>query len=230
MSVVKLKPGAIFIADAHYNINRTEVIEFLQNTSANQIVLMGDIFDFLCSQVDFWIEQNSELIDLINTLSINKEVIFLEGNHDYNIEELFPCVIVVPRSKQPLIVDIGEKKFALSHGDIFSPTLYNIYTYIIRNPIFLEFLNTIDIKNWLTRKIDTWLKNKDICSCMKDFDSFAIKRLQQYRDMKVDGVIEGHYHQGKIYKKYINIPSYACNESLYGIIDYDYQIKWKKYE
>lgn len=54
MNEVKLKQEAIFIADSHYNkYNRIELLELLQTCSAPQIVLLGDIFDFLCGQVDF---------------------------------------------------------------------------------------------------------------------------------------------------------------------------------
>ncbi len=227
MNEVRLKQEAIFIADSHYNkFNRIELLEFLQTCSAPQIVLLGDIFDFLCGQVDFWINQNQELINIINQLAKTKEIYFFEGNHDYNLNSLFPEVIVVPRKMQPLIVHIGEKKYAIAHGDIFTNFGYNLYTKIIRNQFLLQFLNWIDYNHWLTRTIDTWLHQKNICTTMDDFESFAKKRLNAYRDFDIDGVIEGHYHQGEIYEGYINIPSYFCQKQKYGIIDKNYEIKW----
>lgn len=226
MSVIKLEVGAIFIADSHYNEHRTDIISFLEKLSAPQLILMGDIFDFLCSEVNYWVKKNQELINLINKLSQTTQIIFLEGNHDYNLEEIFPEVIIVPRNRQPLIVDINSKKYALSHGDIFTPFGYNLYTAIIRNHLFLQFVNFIDINYTINKKIDSWLQNKNICSNIEDFESFAKKRLSLYEEYDTHGVIEGHYHQGKQYKNYINIPSYECSPKSYGIIDENYELIW----
>lgn len=230
MSEINLEIGAIFIADSHYNENRTELLDFLEELSAPQLVLMGDIFDFLCGEVDYWIQKNQKLIDLINKLSQTTQIIFLEGNHDYNLEKLFPEAIIVPRQRQPLIVNVNSKKYALSHGDIFTPFGYNLYTAIIRNSFFLQFVNFIDLDYTINKKIDSWLLKKNICSNIEDFESFAKKRLSLYAQYEVDAVVEGHFHQGKKYKNYINIPSYECCSQSYGIIDEQYQIIWKHYE
>ena len=108
---------------------------------------------------------------------------------------------------------------ALAHGDIFTPKSYDIYCKIIRNHVFLVFLNLIDFNYWLSKKIYNKLIKKNICTKMKDFDSFAKKRLVNYNS---DIVIEGHFHQGRSYeeknKLYINIPSLCCDKK-YTIFD-----------
>ena len=48
---------------------------------------------------------------------------------------------------------------------------------------------------------------------------------------QADVVIEGHYHQGEQYtigkQKYINIPSFACEQS-YFVVEYDQNIKFAR--
>jgi len=51
-----IQDNAIFVADAHYNHKRTQfkkILEMLQNETldSKQLFLMGDIFDFLSSEI-----------------------------------------------------------------------------------------------------------------------------------------------------------------------------------
>lgn len=224
-NLFSIKDGAIFIADAHFNPNRRELLEFLldiQNGTleVSQLFLVGDIFDFLAFEIDYFKSQNKELIELINTLSQVIEVFYFEGNHDYNLAPIFPNVKVFKREVQPVVFSWNEKKVTLAHGDIFTPTGYNIYTAIIRNHPLLVFLNLIDKNNWLTKKVDFWLRGKDLSYMFSNFESFASKRLELYKN-NIDGdiFIEGHFHQGKFYemkdikKLYLNLPSFGVEQS-----------------
>ncbi len=223
---IQIQSDAIFIADAHYNHNRQELFELLSHTRSSQIFLMGDIFDFLCGEIDYFIKQNYELITLIKHLSLSRQIIYLEGNHDFLLNDIFDKVIVIPRKQQPLIVTFEDNKVALSHGDIFTPISYNIYTSIIRNKYFLKFLNMIDFNNIISIYVNEWLKQKDICHDIDDFESFAINRISLYKNYNVDMIIEGHFHQGKRYKNYFNIPSYTCTNKTYARIN-DKSIQWE---
>lgn len=209
-----IKNGAIFLADAHYNKTREDLLGFLEKIkigeiACSQLFLMGDIFDFLCDEVDFFQEVNYKLIDLIDEISKNIETIYFEGNHDYSLEDTFPKVELIPREKQPVHLKLKDKKIALAHGDIYSPTSYNIYCKVIRNPYLLNFLNLIDINNWLSTKIYNSLEKKELCRKQDNFDQFIAKRVDNY---KVDLVIEGHFHQNYLGQNYINIPSFACDK------------------
>ena len=134
-----IKSGAIFIADAHYNKIQEELIDFLQQIKDKKVVctqlfLMGDIFDFLCDEVDYFQNINSELISIIYDISLVKETIYFEGNHDYSLEDTFPKVELISRAQQPVYTYLNNQKVALAHGDIYTPKAYNIYCSIIRNP------------------------------------------------------------------------------------------------
>ena len=210
--------GAIFVADSHYNERKPEFLIFLKKLQNKEIIttqlfLMGDMFDFISGESKYFIKRNQELINIINELSHQMQIVYLEGNHDYNMDSLFENVLVVKREEQPLNAKYNDKSVSLSHGDNFTPWHYNLYCKIIRNRVLLAFLNLIDFNNFISKKIYYSLLEKNICSKMKDFNSFAKKRINNY---KSDIIIEGHFHQGKEftldYQQYINIPSLFCDK------------------
>jgi UDP-2,3-diacylglucosamine hydrolase len=212
-----IQDNAIFIADAHYNHKRTQLhklLVMLQNETlqCTQIFLMGDIFDFLSSEIEYFKLINYKITSSINDLSLTHEIIYLEGNHDFNLKDLFPNVNVIPREKQPIIIESDKKKIALAHGDIFTPFFYNVYTSVIRNHYFMKLINYIDQEHFLSKKVEEKLLNKKICHKQNNFLHFVQDRIKKYNTLlKVDLVIEGHFHQGSQCKQYINIPSLACD-------------------
>ena len=213
--------NAIFIADAHFNTNRQELKTFLlklknKEIKTKQLFLMGDMFDFLSSQIEYFVQQNQYIISLINELSKSIDIIYLEGNHDFNLSSLFSNIIIYKREQQPMICNYKNKKVAISHGDIFTPIQYNIFTKFIRNKITLKLLNLIDINYWFSKKINSWLQNKRICNGCDDFEKFANNRISLY-PKNVDLIIEGHFHYGNETIKYINVPSLACQNRYYKL-------------
>jgi len=220
-----IKDGAVFVADVHFNPNRRDFLDFLVDIKngkleTSQLFLMGDIFDFLAGEIDYFKTQNREVIELINELSNKIEILYFEGNHDYNLASLFPNVTVFKREMQPIAFLFDDKNVALAHGDIFTPLGYNIYTVIIRNHPLLVFLNKIDKNNWLTKKIDFWLRGKTLSHIFSNFEDFATQRLKTYRNnIDADIFIEGHFHQGRFFedkenkKVYYNLSSFAVDSS-----------------
>lgn len=225
---LSIEQKAIFVADSHYNERKPEFLIFLKKLknkeiNTTQLFLMGDMFDFISGESKYFIKRNQELIDIINELAQEIEVIYLEGNHDYNMEVLLKNVKVVKRENQPLIAKYKDKSVSLSHGDNFTPWHYNLYCKIIRNHTLLVFLNCIDFKDFISKKIYYSLIEKNICSRMQDFNSFAKKRINNY---KSDIIIEGHFHQGKEFSSnnqlYVNIPSLFCDKK-YFVLDEDFK-------
>ena len=131
----KLQEGAIFIADAHYpNHKKEEFLAFLsaikeERIKTSQLILMGDIFDLLLEQSSFLKNLFEKEIALINDIAKKIEVIYLEGNHDFNLASIFVNAKVVPLQKQPLLLQNNNKIYALSHGDKFAMSFsYKIFT------------------------------------------------------------------------------------------------------
>lgn len=214
-----LKNNSIFVADSHFNKKNKEFLTFLKKLNSREIVissliLMGDNFDFISGESKYFIKINKEVIDLLNELSLKIEIIYLEGNHDYNLQNLFKNIKVIKRDNQPfLLKGSDEQTIAISHGDNFINWKYDLYCFIIRNKFLLKFLNMIDFNNFISKKIERALLNKQICHRFTNFESLVIKRLKNY-DTNI--VIEGHYHQGDSFfldeKYYINVPSLCCSK------------------
>jgi UDP-2,3-diacylglucosamine hydrolase len=214
----KLKEGALFIADAHENHNRRNLYEALKQVeeiAPPQLFLMGDIFDLLVGEVDYTRELFAREIHLINRLSLTTETFYFEGNHDFSLEGLFPNVTLFPRSLQPALFEIGNRRVAIAHGDIYENLGYNLYTATIRNKILLTILNALD--NRLDRSISTAilerLEQKEQCQKFHGFEHFAQRRQECY-DPDLDLIIEGHFHQNYAEDRYINLPSFACHPHL----------------
>lgn len=100
---------------------------------------MGDMFDFISVESRYFTKMYQESIDIINELSNSIEIIYLEGNHDYNLKSIFPKVKLFSRENQPINAKYKDKTVSLSHGDIYTPFAYNLYCKVIRSHFLLLF-------------------------------------------------------------------------------------------
>lgn len=225
-----IKENAIFVADSHFNQKNREFLTFLRKVESKeifttQLFLMGDIFDFISGESRYFVKQNVEVINLLNKLSKDIQIVYLEGNHDYNLKSIFPNIEVIKREKQPLEAILeNNQTVSLAHGDNFINWKYDLYCSFIRNRFFLKFMNFIDINYFISKKIEKALLGKNICHKMKNFEELVSKRVKNYNTQIV---IEGHYHQGKTFiiddKKYINIPSLCCQKKYTKFIDSNFK-------
>jgi UDP-2,3-diacylglucosamine hydrolase len=208
--MLNLNIDAIFLADTHYNQNRTELKQILLDilngkTKTSQLILLGDIFDFLAPQIKYFVQQNQTIIDILNQLSKQIQIVYLEGNHDFNLQPLFPNIMVISRANQPYICEQNNQLVSLAHGDIFTPIDYEIFTIFIRNRFILFLINLIDINNWITKRFNTWLLNKNIKNSCLNIDDFVNKRVKLYSKYNVNKIIEGHFHYKITKENYINV-------------------------
>ncbi len=107
---LELKNGAFFIADAHENDERQDFLAFLHalnegQIQAPQLILMGDIFNMLVWQIHATHEFVAPYVNLLESIA-NKgtEVLYIEGNHDFNVASFFKKVKVFSLQNQPLIL------------------------------------------------------------------------------------------------------------------------------
>jgi UDP-2,3-diacylglucosamine hydrolase len=221
---VNIKEGAFIISDAHYSSLRPELLSFIQDIHSQklqptQLILMGDIFDALFGSITYTEEQNKEMRQLLDDISKKIEVIYLEGNHDFNLKDVFKNIQIFPISQQPLKATYNGKKIYLSHGDFDGAFGYKIYTKLIRNRVVLSVLKVIDnITNHLILKsVDKHLGNKNDCNEFENFEEFIVKRLSL--KYQCDYFIEGHFHQNRSFQVddflYINLAAFACNQRYF---------------
>ncbi len=220
-SALKLLEGAVFLSDAHYSFKHKELHDFLkairsQQIQTPQLILMGDIFDLLFGGIPHTVERNREVVDLINTLSDNIEIIYLEGNHDFNLAPIFPGVRIFPIKEQPVACELSGQSVALAHGDFDGPLGYRLYTAVIRNPSVLRFLSMLDTlgRHFIINALDKKLAHKNDCHSMYTFEQYVAKHLSKKNLSRYTMFIEGHHHQNHAFNigecRYVNLPAFAC--------------------
>jgi len=224
-----LKEGAFIISDAHYSQERPELLSFFEaiadgRENPTQLVLMGDIFDALFGLIPYTYQQNQKMIDLLKLIAQKIEVIYLEGNHDFNLSYLFDTIKIFPITAQPVLSEYQGKKIYLAHGDFYIDAKrtsypYKLYTAFIRNKYILRVLRVIDnlTGHAILKSVDKHLSMKDDCKEFEGFANFIEKRLGD--NYICDYFIEGHYHQNKSLKfphfTYINLGAFACNQRYF---------------
>jgi len=221
----QIKENALFIADAHYPHHGDDFLTLLKNIEnktieTSQLFLMGDIFDLLFGHNDYIKTFSQKAIELLNQLSTKLEIIYIEGNHDFCLKEVFPNIKVYSREEQPVHFKLNNQDVCMSHGDKYQTGLgYNLYSKIIRNQTTLTTLTILTIlKPFEKRIIDhrmAKLKAKNICG---DFIGYK-KKFDAIREhyQKDTLIIEGHFHQALIHKNYISLPSLACHHKM-GVV------------
>ena len=221
---IELKEGAFIVSDAHYSHLRPELLQLMQDIESKklrptQLILMGDIFDALFGDVERTHTINELMLASINAISQSIEVIYLEGNHDFNLAKLFPHAKVFSFKMQPVIATYGSKKVALAHGDFDGTLSYQIYTALIRSRIVMWILKSFDslFNHVILNKLDSYLGKKDDCKEFRDFREFIQRRhLEKY---ECDYFVEGHFHQNRSFTfekfHYINLAAFACNQRCF---------------
>ena len=216
---IVIKNGAIFIADSHENENRENFWYFLRalkngEIKTPQLFLMGDMFDFLAGECEFFVKFYERYVRTIDELGEKMEIYYFEGNHDFNLASLFKNIKIYPIGVQParFVSECGQSVF-IAHGDIFLPF---VSKYALR----------------FSKRILNKLKRKILDYKIPNFKNLAEAKMRRYNAFyKADVVIEGHYHQGEQYvlgkQKYINVPSFACEQS-YFVVKYDQNIKFAR--
>jgi len=221
---IVLKEGAYLISDAHYSELRPELLTLIEQIHSKdivvkQLILMGDIFDALFGDVPYTEKKNRKMIRLLNEISREIEVVYLEGNHDFNLTHYFPYMKIFPMKMQPVQCVYEEKNIYLAHGDFDGDWSYKLYCRFIRNRAVVKLLVLIDkfLQHKILKKLDAYLAKKDDCNEFSNFKQYVSTRLE-YK-FQCDYFIEGHYHQNKhfIFEnfEYINLAAFACNQRYF---------------
>ena len=210
--IPQIKEHALFIADAHYPHHGEAFLNLLQKILSKeietpQLFLMGDIFDLLFGYNDYIQTFSHRAIELIQELSKSIEIIYLEGNHDFCLEKLFPEAKVYSRAKQPIHYQLKGQDIYLAHGDKYQTGFgFDLYSKLLRNRALLTILRPFE-KQIIDHRMKK-LKVKKICGNFTTYQQrFDAIRAHYPKDSLI---IEGHFHQALVHKNYISLPSLAC--------------------
>ncbi len=238
----EILPGALFLSDAHFSHRRPQLLPFLQSVadgslSASQLILMGDIFDLLFGEVRVTLEMNAACIEVLRRIGERMPLLYLEGNHDYNLATLFPAATVVPLHRQPFRCRFGDVPVWLAHGDFNQPLKYRLYTALIRHPVTLYLLQGIDRlgNGTILQRLENYLEAKEDCYEIGGFEAMAARHIAPLALPKGSVFVEGHYHQGKRFDiagvRYHNLDAFACNRR-YAVVSEaeDFRLEIRTFE
>lgn len=216
-----IKESAIFIADAHFPHHGNLFLDILKDLESKkietpQLFLMGDIFDLLFGYNDYIQTFSEEAINLLQKLSLSLEIHYLEGNHDFCLQEIFPHIEVYKREEQPIKFRLNNQDVYLAHGDKYQTKFgYNFYSKVLRSKRVLTTLKPFE-KQIINHRMGK-LKQKNICGEFKNYQQKFDSIRHHYP--KDSLIIEGHFHQGVRYENYISLPSLACQQKVGKIVN-----------
>jgi UDP-2,3-diacylglucosamine pyrophosphatase LpxH len=194
----------VHLGDHHLRENFHHLLDLLNKYSKKNysLILNGDIFDFSRS----FFEQ--EHVDFIKTIIKFKEIIYIEGNHDWFVSKFDGFLPKIKIVKELDILHNG-KILKIIHGhqaDFFIKTFPKFIRFLLKiNKLLCDFF-LIDVEHWF-RHISFSTHKKMI-------------KMYEFADV----IISGHTHSPcVIYNKnktYINVGDWVNrNNMCYALID-----------
>ncbi len=207
----RVKFRTIWISDTHLGTpgcQAVKLLEFLRNTDAETLYLVGDIIDgWQLKRRWYWNQVHNNIIQtLLKKAKKGTRVIFVPGNHDEAIRQFIDLDFGGIQIRDELVhVTADGKRMLVLHGDRFDGVIAcakwlaylgdNLYTVILK---FNQILNV-----WRARAgMPYWslsqylkLKVKNAVSYITRFEDAV---AAEARKQGVDGVICGHIHKPEI--------------------------------
>ncbi len=185
------------LSDAHLSTNtrsrEKSLIEILRGENYDELILLGDIYDFWFEYEGFIPSYAIMLTSEIIRIAESKKVYFLSGNHDAWIGKFWESLgISVYRSGFEKL--LWGKRIFFTHGDYFfggrfSKTVRRIFY----NPIFLSLFKLIPVEISLNlAKILSY-------ESRKRNEKVDINKIEKVvKKLDYDIVVSGHLHEPMI--------------------------------
>ncbi|HEV2612225.1 MAG TPA: UDP-2,3-diacylglucosamine diphosphatase [Noviherbaspirillum sp.] len=117
-------PVALFVSDIHLQPALPRTTEaffaFLQTQAsrAEQLFLLGDLFEYWAGDDDLIDSYNATVADRIRKISeAGVKVFWVGGNRDFLVGSAFAKAAGLQLLEEPFAITIGERRIALVHGD-----------------------------------------------------------------------------------------------------------------
>jgi UDP-2,3-diacylglucosamine pyrophosphatase LpxH len=207
----------IIISDIHIGskfYKSSELISFLKDIKYDQLILAGDIIDFV--KVPIF---SDRAIEIVNAIDFSKDIIYIVGNHDTPLQGFVGKKAFGMKFVSKYEFEEGGRRFRIEHGDSFDKTVG------VQNSIFMSFLSVSQnlLENWfnvnLTDWVTTWKKQRRNMRNIWDILS---------KNIDVDVFICGHFHipeaiiwidEKQRVKSYMNSGDWVSHSSFITIED-----------
>ncbi len=201
----------IVLSDIHLGTKASkakEVVKFLKGHKCDTLILNGDIIDgWQLRKSGVWKKQHSNFFKhIINLSSKGKcEIIYIRGNHDDFLDEMIPFAIGNFSIKKSYIHFGVEKKYFVTHGDMFDNITSKLkwisklgdtgYTFLLwLNHHYNNYREKRGLPYFsLSQAVKA--KVKSAVSFISDYENELAKVA---RARRCHGIICGHIHQPAI--------------------------------
>jgi UDP-2,3-diacylglucosamine pyrophosphatase LpxH len=172
----------LIVSDTHIGsrfCKKSDLIKLLQNSKYDQLILNGDIIEFL--KIPTF---TPLVIDLVNSVDFTKEIIYVIGNHDISLRGFIGKTFANVRFVKEYCFEEGGRKFRIEHGDKYERGIVHSRYLMKIISVFQDMLEktfNINLAAWYSK-----LK----------FNRRKVKRLWDIMDLNndVDVLIIGHTH------------------------------------
>ena len=194
----------VVISDLHLGMSDCKpkkMLSFLDNLKTDLLILNGDIIDFdAMKRGSKWKKKHTSVLMKLLEISKTTEVIYLRGNHDNEIKDLYEFALSNIKFSNEYIYETKNEKVLIFHGDI------------VDNLSKLKFLTQLGSIGYdIFLRLNTWYNNirelfglpyysiskivkekfKEVVSFINNYEMNAC----DYAKMKgCDSVMCGHIH------------------------------------
>ncbi len=215
-----------------------EATEFLKQNSCQTLILNGDIIDgWQLRKYGAWKSKHTNFLRAVLKMmdKHNTKVIYLRGNHDDFLDQVMPLVVGKQfQIRKDFILTSGNKKFYITHGDVFDSITTNMkwlahlgdygYTFLLwLNKIYNKYRERRNLPYYSLSQI---IKQK-VKLAVNYVTDFEEKLAELAKAKGCDGIICGHIHQAAIREidgiTYMNSGDWV--ESLSALVE-DYDGNW----
>ncbi|MFN5183892.1 MAG: UDP-2,3-diacylglucosamine diphosphatase [Bacteroidota bacterium] len=198
----------IILSDLHLGIKASkakEVVRFLKKNTCDTLILNGDIIDgWALRRSGKWKKKHTKFFKLIlNYVSKRKsKVIYIRGNHDDFLDEILPFELGNFSIKKYHIHESGEKKYFVTHGDLFDTVTSKMKWIAKLGDVGYTFLL------WINRHYNSYREKRGLpyysmSQAVKSKVKTAVSFVGDYENQlasvaeskNCQGIICGHIHQ-----------------------------------
>ena len=231
----------IVLSDIHLGTTGSkakEATEFLRNYSCQKLILNGDIVDgWQLKQYGTWKKKHTAFFKTVlkQIVHYNTKVVYLRGNHDDFLDQIMPLKVGRNFSiRKDYTLTSGDKKFYITHGDVFDSITSHMKWLAYLGDIgytFLLWVNKFYNNYRAWRGLPYYSLSQQIKSRIKHAVNFISDYEQKLTELararNCDGVICGHIHQPAIREIdgiiYMNSGDWV--ESLSALVE-DHEGNW----
>lgn len=228
-----MEDNIYLLADPHLNAKSDEINEFFakflrifESSISSKLIILGDLFSNWIGMDDLLSDYQKEIIKALNHLKENgKEIIFLEGNRDYFVDELKETPFSFIGKNYKIDFQNGTK-ILFEHGETINweDRNYLLWSNITRTEGVKSLLKILkkDFAKNLAEKLEEKLSRTNYEHKIEiPFDEIK-KYAKSLKEEGYTNVVLGHFHRSLEYEFYgvkVDLIDTFMNKGSFSLIN-----------